>query len=123
MTMKAKQWDFYNSKTILAIPDHYACIGRKQEQASAASGIVTQENGRYVVKAGTPYPANDATAIGLVFNDYDVTDGDVNMAILIHGFVLTEKLPVTIQATAKTALKQITFIDKIGESEEDEGES
>lgn len=121
MTMKAKQWEFYNSKTILAIPDHYVCIGRKQAQASAASEIVTQENGRFVVKAGTPYPANNATAIGLVFQDYDVTDGDVNMAILIHGFVLTKKLPETIQTTVKTALKQITFIDNISASEENEG--
>lgn len=112
MTMKAKQWDFYNSKTILAIPDHYVCIGRKQAQASAASGIVTQENSRFVVKAGTPYPANDATAIGLVFQDYDVTDGDVNMAILIHGFVLEEKLPVDLEEEAVTALKQISVVKK-----------
>lgn len=112
MTMKAKQWGFYNSKTILAIPDHYVCIGRKQAQASVASGIVTQENGRFVVKAGTPYPANNATAIGLVFQDYDVTDGDVNMAILIHGFVLEEKLPVDLAEEAVTALKQISVLKK-----------
>ena len=49
MTMKAKQWEFSNSKTILAIPDHYVCIGRKQAQASAASGIVTAENGKSAI--------------------------------------------------------------------------
>lgn len=110
--MKVKQTEYLNTKGILAMADHYVTIGRKQAQASTASGIVTQENGRFVVKAGTPYPANDATAIGLVFQDYDVTDGDVNMAILIHGFVLAEKLPTTPSDEALAAMKQISILKK-----------
>ena len=39
------------------------------------AGAVT-ENGRKIVKAGTLYPRNDASAIGIVWADYDVTDGD-----------------------------------------------
>ena len=65
--------------------------------------------GRYVVKAGTIYPANDDTAIGVVVNDYDVTDGDAMMAIVIHGFIKVAALPVVPAATAVSAMKQITF--------------
>lgn len=32
-------------------------------------------NDRKIVKAGTPYPANDATCEGVIFQDVDVTDG------------------------------------------------
>jgi hypothetical protein len=37
--------------------------------------------------------ANNATAEGVILNDYDVTDGDQMAAVVIHGFVLKAKLP------------------------------
>lgn len=100
---------------ILAIPDHYVAIGHKQEKAMEVTGCVTKtEDGRFLVKAGTIFPANDGTAIGVVLNDYDVTDGDQQMAIVIHGFILSAKLPEEPSAGAISALKQITFIKKRG---------
>lgn len=108
-------------KHILAMPDHYVNIGFRVEKATAAGGMVTQDEntGRFMVRAGTPYPANDATAIGLVFNDYDVTDEDKNIAVMIHGFVqrknVEENAGVTITAEAKAAMKQITILDEISE--------
>lgn len=70
--------------------------------------LAVDEGGRKVVKAGTVYPANDATAIGLVLHDYDVTDGDANCAVVIRGAVLDGK--VTVSATAKGALKGLVFV-------------
>lgn len=112
--MKVKQTEYLNTKGILAMADHYVTIGRKYEQATAAGGIVVRDTntGRLVIKAGTVYPANDKTAIGLVFQDYDVTDGDVNLAIMIHGFVLAEKLPITPSGEALAAMKQISILEK-----------
>lgn len=112
--MKVKQTEYLNTKGILAMADHYVTIGRKHEQATAVGGIVVQDTntGRLVIKAGTVYPANDETAIGLVFQDYDVTDGDVNLAIMIHGFVLAEKLPTIPSNEALTAMKQISILKK-----------
>ncbi len=98
------------AKQILAAPDHYFAIAKKIEKASA---LATDIDGRKIVKAGTIYPANDATAQGVVLNDYDVTDGDVAAAIVIHGFVLNAKLPVAPDAAAIEALKQITFIESV----------
>lgn len=112
--MKVKQTEYLNTKGFLAMADHYVTIGHKYKQATAAGGIVVQDanTGRLVIKAGTVYPANDGTAIGLVFQDYDVTDGDVNLAIMIHGFVLAEKLPRIPTDEALIAMKQISILKK-----------
>lgn len=112
--MKVKQTEYLNTKGILAMADHYVTICRKHEQATAAEGIVVRDanTGRFVIKAGTVYPADNETAIGLVFQDYDVTDGDVNLAIMIHGFVLAEKLPTIPSDKALAAMKQISILKK-----------
>ena len=111
MAMKVKEIVYgAPAKQILAIPDHYVALGFKHAKADAGTpGLATLVDGRYVVKAGTIYPANDATAIGVVLNDYDVTDGDAMMAIVIHGFIKVAALPAIPSANAIGALKQITF--------------
>lgn len=112
MAMKMKQTT-YNApaKQILAIPDHYVAMGYRHAKATAGvPGLAVLEEGRYVVKAGTLYPANDATAIGVILNDYDVTDGDAMMAVVIHGFIKVAALPAIPAAAAVTALKGITFM-------------
>ena len=53
--------------------------------------IVT-ENGRKIIKSGTVYPANGATAVGIVFQDVDVTDGDAPMSLMISGHVWEARL-------------------------------
>lgn len=112
MPMKMKEINYAApGKQILAIPDHYVALAHLHEKATSGDpGISVLENGRYIVKAGTIYPANDATAQGVVLNDYDVTDGDANIAVVIHGFIKQAALPVAPDAAAVTALKQITFV-------------
>ena len=98
---------------ILAMPDHYVAIGVVHKQAKAGDlGLAKLIEGRYIVEKGTIYPANDATAIGVVMNDYDVTDGDENMAIIIHGFILEEGLPAKPSDLAKTAMPMVKFLKK-----------
>ena len=111
MAVKMKTWSYSSPKQILAIPDHYVALGFKHAQATAESaGLATLENGRYIVKAGTIYPANDETAIGVVLNDYDVTDGDKQMAVVIHGFIQNSKLPEDPEEAAVAALPMIKFV-------------
>lgn len=68
-------------------------------------------NGRLIVKVGTMYPSNDADAIGVVYPNgpdcfaYDVTDGDVEGAVMIAGRVWENRLPVAPDAAAVTALE------------------
>lgn len=111
MAMKMKEIEYgAPAKQILAIQDHYVALGFKHAKADANTpGLATLVDGRYVVKAGTIYPANNSTAIGVVLNDYDVTDGDAMMAVVIHGFIKTAALPAVPSANAISAMKQITF--------------
>lgn len=116
MKFTTKEYD--SAKHILAIPDHYVAIARTAAKATTVGGMVVSENGRFIIKAGTVYPANDETAIGLVLQDYDVTDSDASMAIVIHGFVREDRLPAALSTTAKPVLPQITVIAAITDSKE-----
>lgn len=118
MKFTVKEYD--SAKHILAIPDHYVAIARTAEKATAVGGMVVSENGRFIIKAGTVYPANNETAIGLVMQDYDVTDSDASMAIIIHGFVRADRLPEALSTKAKPVLPQITVIATITDSKEGE---
>lgn len=114
MAVKFTTQDYGQTKHILAIPDHYVNIAIKIPKASAAGGIVVQENGRFIVKAGTVYPSNDNKAQGLIFQDYDVTDGDVTAALMIHGFVRGDRLPANIETTAAAVMPGIFVLKKVG---------
>ena len=95
------------TKNILATPDHYVAIAMRVNQQL---GVSTYENDKYIIKSGALYPANDATAIGVVLGDYDVTDTERNASVIIHGFIQTSKLPEEPSEEAKQALKQISFL-------------
>ena len=113
MAMKVKEIVYgAPAKQILAIPDHYVALGFRHAKAAAGTpGLATLVGDRYVVKAGTIYPANDATAIGVVLNDYDVTDGDAMMAVVMHGFIKKAALPVAPNATVD--IPMIKFVETI----------
>ena len=57
---------------------------------------------------------NNAAAQGILISDIDVTDGDREAAILLNGTVSLTKIEsstgLTIAATAKTALTDVTFV-------------
>lgn len=73
------------------------------------TGVDADANGRKIVKAGTVWPANDATAKGLVYSDVDVTEGPQPGAVLYEAWVIEERLPVPVDALAKPELKGIKF--------------
>ena len=79
---------------------------------------VTAANGGKYVPMGTIYPTNDSNAEGIVYEDVDVTSGDMPGSVVVKGTVYTGLLPkesgATVMTTvAKTALasKGITFVD------------
>jgi hypothetical protein len=74
--------------------------------AKGFEGAVT-ENGRHVVKAGTPltgdltnrsaaFTAASNTAVGILLHDVDVTDADANASLLIWGFVNLDRVDPSI---------------------------
>ena len=62
-----------------------------------------------VVKAGTIFPANDATAQGVLLHDVDLTKGDNVGSLIVEGYILGQRLPVVPTTAAVTALKGIKF--------------
>lgn len=73
-------------------------------------GAKTTDDGRKYVPMGTIYPANDATAEGFVYEDIDVTTGDMPGSVVLAGRVYEDRLPDTIAETAKTSLTGKGFV-------------
>lgn len=107
MTMKYKTIAYDSAKHILAMPDHYVSIARK---ATKTDNVVVKEGDRFIIKAGTIYPSNDDKAIGVVLQDYDVTESDVSMAIVLHGFIRADRLPNAPKDAALKNLRMIYFL-------------
>ena len=76
---------------------------RRTRQMSADKGIAGAYGTKYV-PMGTVYPANDSTAEGIVYEDVDVTSGDMPGSVVLSGTVYTDRLPETLTDEAKTAL-------------------
>ena len=75
----------------------------------AQSGATTVGTAK-VVKAGTVYPSNDGNAIGIVYEDVDVTSGDMPGSIVIEGTVYEDRLPAAIESAAEAVLTGIKVI-------------
>ncbi|KGL46043.1 hypothetical protein DUK53_08690 [Listeria sp. SHR_NRA_18] len=77
----------------------------------ADTNMVTDadDKGRKVLVAGSVYPSNDDKAVGIVYDDVDVTDGSQPVSVIVEGYILEKRLPVAPVAAAKTAMKEIKF--------------
>ena len=71
----------------------------KTREIPASMGV---QDGKYkIVKAGTPFPSDNSNAVGLVFEDIDVTDGNMPGSVMVAGRVLADRL--SLASAAKTA--------------------
>lgn len=101
--------EFTQGKTILKFFDYKgaACV---IEEAS----VVADANGKKIVKAGTPYPSDDASCKGYLLHDVDVTQGDAPGTYIYEGSIDNAKLTetgVTVSDEAKAATPRVTFFD------------
>lgn len=99
--------EFTQEKTILKFFDYKgaACIIEEDS-------VVADANGKKIVKAGTPYPSDDASCKGYLLHDVDVTQGDAPGTYIYEGSIDNAKLTetgVTISDEAKAATPRITF--------------
>ena len=71
-------------------------VTRETREASANSAlVVTEANGTKYLPAGTAYPTNDGNAIGIVYEDVDVSDGNMPASIVTKGEIYEDKLAIT----------------------------
>lgn len=100
----------YHPGWFLAVDETCERLTHQMEQAKAE----TAENGGKYIPMGTVWPANDATAEGIVYEDVDVSSGDMPGSVVTRGTVYLDRLPVEMDEEAKTALaaKGFVFIDE-----------
>lgn len=101
--------EFTQNKTILKYFDYKgaACV-------VSEAGVEADTNGMKIVKAGTPFPADDATCKGYLLHDVDVTQGDAPGTYIYEGSIDNKKLTdagVIVSAEAKAATPRVTFFD------------
>lgn len=121
------------AKTILADPNTPASTAHFVEQHDVAGlpekdALVVKRGNRAVILAGTPVKieptgqglgeedmkthlkfANDGTANGLIWQEYDVTDTDRNVAVASEGRYLEGKMEIKLTEECKKALPKMTF--------------
>ena len=61
----------------------------------AQSGAVTEADGTKYVPMGTAFPSNDGNAIGITYEDVDVTTGDMPGSVVTKGEVYEDRLAIT----------------------------
>jgi hypothetical protein len=81
----------------------------RETKTISATGVVADADGGKHVAMGTIYPANGATAIGILYEDVDVTGGDMPRSVVTAGTVYLDRLPVAPAEAAKTALERLGF--------------
>lgn len=75
----------------------------------SATGITADADGGKHVPMGSVYPSNDANAIGILYEDVDVTNGNMPGSVVTKGVVYLDRLPVAPASAAKTALEGLGF--------------
>jgi len=86
---------------------HEECV-RETRQIAQEGATSTADGGKYV-KMGTPYPSNDNKCVGIVYEDVDVTSGDMPGSVVTKGVVIEDRLAVELDSDAKTALVALGF--------------
>lgn len=71
--------------------------------------VKTNADGSKYVPMGAIYPSNDANAIGIVYENIDVSTGAMAGSVVTAGTVYLDRLPVAPVAAAKTALEGLGF--------------
>lgn len=109
---KLIQKEYLNSVEVLKT-DHYVA----NPIMVSDTGINADTNGKKIVKAGSILDkdgsiVNDATAVGVLLADVDVTYGPKEGALVVHGYIDGTKLPVDeIDKDVLLALPMIKFYD------------
>lgn len=86
---------------------HEECV-RETREMSQAAATTTAEGGKYI-PMGTAYPSNDGNAIGIVYEDVDVTTGNMPGSVVTKGVIIENRLPVELDVAAKSALVELGF--------------
>jgi hypothetical protein len=74
---------------------HEECVRETREIAQDSALVQTAADGAKYVPMGTAYPTNDGNAIGIVYEDVDVTTGNMPGSVVTKGVVIEDRLAIT----------------------------
>lgn len=87
----------HNNKTVYA-PGHFLaheeCERQTRQFNQNSALVVTTDNGKYI-PMGTAYPTNDGNAVGITYEDVDVTFGNMPGSVVTKGTVIEGRLAIT----------------------------
>lgn len=89
--------------------DDEECTRLTKTIAQNHAQVVTRADGSKYVPAGAIWPSNDGNAVGIVYEDIDVTTGDMPGSVVTAGHVYTDRLPAAPESAAVSALTNIHF--------------
>lgn len=87
-----KQGKSYEPGFFLA---HEECTRETKEFAQNSALVQTTDEGGKYVPMGTAYPTNDGSAIGITYEDVDVTNGNMPGSVVTAGEVYEDRLAIT----------------------------
>lgn len=80
------------------------------EVSASHSQAVTKADGSKYVPAGAVIPSNDGNAKGILYEDVDVSTGAMPGSLVTEGVIYEDRLPASIQSSAKAVLGGLTYI-------------
>lgn len=89
------------------------CSRETVQVAANHAQAITNPDGTKYVPAGAVIPSNDGNAKGILYEDVEVTTGDMPGSLVTRGVIYEDRLPAALDSAAKTALKGITVKDSV----------
>ena len=77
------------------LKNNEACTRETREFAQNSALVKTADNGGKYVPMGTAYPTNDGNAIGIAYEDVDVTSGNMPGSVVTKGEIYEDRLAIT----------------------------
>lgn len=71
------------------------CVRKTRQADSTDQRVITVDGGGKFLPMGTIYPTNDSNAEGIVYEDVDVTTGDMPCSVVLSGVVYENRLAPT----------------------------
>lgn len=86
---------------------HEECVRETREIAQDSALVQTAADGAKYVPMGTAYPTNDGNAVGIVYEDVDVTTGNMPGSVVTEGVVIEGRLAITGASYDAVTLKDL----------------
>lgn len=86
---------------------HEECVRKTREMAQNSALVQTAADGAKYIPMGTAYPTNDGNAIGIVYEDVDVTTGNMPGSVVTKGVVIEDRLAITGASYDAVTLKDL----------------